>query len=61
MGKSLFPKPEPGRVISLSDGVDLWVGVFQSVAIGKRAYLNIDGNLLIQLYLLAQLSYMIYA
>nr|XP_034189444.1 protein argonaute-2 [Osmia lignaria]XP_034189445.1 protein argonaute-2 [Osmia lignaria] len=42
VGKSLFPRPEPGRVISLSDGMDLWIGVFQSVAIGKRAYLNID-------------------
>ncbi|XP_076547410.1 argonaute 2 isoform X2 [Osmia lignaria lignaria] len=42
VGKSLFPRPEPGRVISLSDGMDLWIGVFQSVAIGKKAYLNID-------------------
>nr|XP_003707086.1 PREDICTED: protein argonaute-2 [Megachile rotundata]XP_012149383.1 PREDICTED: protein argonaute-2 [Megachile rotundata] len=42
VGRSLFKQPEPGRVVSLSGGLDLWVGVFQSVAIGRKAYLNID-------------------
>lgn len=47
IGRSLFQQPEPGRVVSLSNGLDLWVGVFQSVVIGSKPYLNIDGNILI--------------
>ncbi|XP_015438406.1 PREDICTED: protein argonaute-2 [Dufourea novaeangliae] len=42
VGRSLFQHPEPGRVVSLSNGVDLWVGVFQSAVIGWKPYLNID-------------------
>ncbi|XP_076752627.1 argonaute 2 [Xylocopa sonorina] len=42
VGRSIFPSPEPGRVVSLTNGLDLWVGVFQSVVIGSRPYLNID-------------------
>ncbi|XP_031771668.1 protein argonaute-2 isoform X2 [Apis florea] len=42
IGRSLFQQPEPGRVVSLSNGLDLWVGVFQSVVIGSKPYLNID-------------------
>ncbi|KOX67889.1 Protein argonaute-2 [Melipona quadrifasciata] len=41
VGRSLFQQPE-GRVVSLSNGLDLWVGVFQSVVIGSKPYLNID-------------------
>ncbi|KAK1126616.1 hypothetical protein K0M31_004243 [Melipona bicolor] len=41
VGRSLFQPPE-GRVVSLSNGLDLWVGVFQSVVIGSKPYLNID-------------------
>ncbi|XP_031370648.1 protein argonaute-2 isoform X1 [Apis dorsata] len=42
VGRSLFQPPEPGRIVSLSNGLDLWVGVFQSVVIGSKPYLNID-------------------
>ncbi|XP_076684967.1 argonaute 2 isoform X5 [Andrena cerasifolii] len=42
VGRSLFQQPEPGRVVSLSNGLDLWVGVFQSAVVGWRTYLNID-------------------
>ncbi|CAL7942898.1 unnamed protein product [Xylocopa violacea] len=42
VGASIFPPPEPGRVVSLTNGLDLWVGVFQSVVVGSRPYLNID-------------------
>ncbi|XP_076639294.1 argonaute 2 isoform X2 [Colletes latitarsis] len=42
VGCSLFPHPEPGRVVSISNGMDLWIGVFQSAVVGWRPYLNID-------------------
>ncbi|XP_076381016.1 protein argonaute-2-like [Megalopta genalis] len=42
VGRSLFPHPEPGRVVPLSNGLDLWVGIFQSAVIGWRPYLNVD-------------------
>ncbi|XP_054013993.1 protein argonaute-2 isoform X2 [Hylaeus anthracinus] len=43
VGRSLFAQPEPGRVVSLTNGLDLWVGVFQSAIVGWRPYLNLDG------------------
>ncbi|XP_076181590.1 argonaute 2 [Ptiloglossa arizonensis] len=42
VGRSLFHPPEPGRIVSLSNGLDLWTGMFQSAIIGWRPYLNID-------------------
>ncbi|XP_076247195.1 argonaute 2 [Calliopsis andreniformis] len=42
VGRSLFPKPIPGKTVTLSSGLELWVGVFQSAVIGWRPYLNID-------------------
>ncbi|XP_076662245.1 argonaute 2 [Halictus rubicundus] len=42
VGRSLFPPPQPGKVMSLSNGLDLWVGVFQSAVIGWKPYLNVD-------------------
>ncbi|XP_060818744.1 protein argonaute-2-like isoform X2 [Bombus pascuorum] len=42
VGRSLFQPPEPGRVISLTNGLNLWFGVFQSAIVGSRAYLNVD-------------------
>ncbi|XP_012168271.2 protein argonaute-2 isoform X1 [Bombus terrestris] len=42
VGRSLFQAPEPGRVISLTNGLNLWFGVFQSAIVGSRAYLNVD-------------------
>ncbi|XP_043510575.1 protein argonaute-2 [Frieseomelitta varia] len=41
VGRSLFQPPE-GRVVSLSNGLDLWIGIFQSVIIGSKPYLNVD-------------------
>ncbi|CAK9817409.1 Protein argonaute-2 [Anthophora plagiata] len=40
--RSLFHPPTPGQIVSLTNGLDLWYGVFQSVIIGSRPYLNID-------------------
>ncbi|CAK9832129.1 Protein argonaute-2 [Anthophora retusa] len=40
--RSLFHPPTPGHIVSLTNGLDLWYGVFQSVVIGSRPYLNID-------------------
>ncbi|XP_043264089.1 protein argonaute-2 isoform X2 [Colletes gigas] len=42
VGSSLFPAPEPGRVVSISGGMDLWIGLFQSAIVGWRPYLNVD-------------------
>ncbi|XP_071857874.1 protein argonaute-2-like [Bombus fervidus] len=42
VGRSLFQAPEPGKVISLTNGLNLWYGVFQSAIVGSRAYLNVD-------------------
>ncbi|XP_017765394.1 PREDICTED: protein argonaute-2 [Eufriesea mexicana] len=42
VGRSIFQPPISGRVVSLSNGLDLWVGLFQSVVIGSKPYLNID-------------------
>ncbi|XP_017882046.1 protein argonaute-2 isoform X2 [Ceratina calcarata] len=40
VGRSLFAPPR--QSYSLSDGLDLWVGMFSSVVIGSRPYVNID-------------------
>ncbi|CAK9802564.1 Protein argonaute-2 [Anthophora quadrimaculata] len=42
VGRSLFHPPTPGHIVSLTNGLDLWYGVFQSVVIGSKPYLNID-------------------
>lgn len=42
MGRSFFTPPS-GRVVSLGDGMDLWVGLFQSAVLGWKPFLNIDG------------------
>ncbi|KOC70760.1 Protein argonaute-2 [Habropoda laboriosa] len=42
VGRSLFQPPVPGRIVSLTNGLDLWYGVFKSVVIGSRPYLNVD-------------------
>ncbi|XP_076281577.1 argonaute 2 isoform X2 [Lasioglossum baleicum] len=41
VGRSLFQPPE-GRVVPLSNGLDLWVGIFQSAVVGWKPYLNVD-------------------
>ncbi|XP_078039817.1 argonaute 2 [Augochlora pura] len=42
VGRSLFPHPEPGKVVPLSNGLDLWVGIFQSAIVGWKPFLNVD-------------------
>ncbi|XP_076229026.1 protein argonaute-2-like [Nomia melanderi] len=42
VGRSFFYEPQPGRVVSLTNGLDMWVGVFQSAVIGWKPYLNVD-------------------
>ncbi|KAG7199076.1 hypothetical protein KM043_017975 [Ampulex compressa] len=41
VGRSLFPHQDNG-VVSLSNGMALWVGAFQSAVLGWKPYLNID-------------------
>ncbi|XP_025603016.2 protein argonaute-2-like isoform X2 [Athalia rosae] len=41
VGRSFFPKPTTGTV-DLGNGLELWVGMFQSAIIGWKPFLNID-------------------
>ncbi|KAK9511703.1 hypothetical protein O3M35_000311 [Rhynocoris fuscipes] len=41
VGRSFFSPPK-GRIISLSGGLDLWYGFYQSAIIGWKPFLNVD-------------------
>lgn len=46
-GRSFFSPPR-GQVVSLGDGMDLWVGLFQSAILGWKPFLNIDGEICVK-------------
>ncbi|XP_043269247.1 protein argonaute-2-like [Venturia canescens] len=41
VGRSFFSAPT-GRVVELGNGMDLWVGTFQSAVLGWKPYFNVD-------------------
>lgn len=50
VGRSIFWQPT-GRSESLSNGMELWIGSFQSAILGWKPLLNVDGNVYISLIL----------
>ncbi|XP_046490379.1 protein argonaute-2 [Neodiprion pinetum] len=41
VGRSFFQPPK-GHIVDLGNGMELWVGMFQSAIIGWKPYLNVD-------------------
>ncbi|XP_033207936.1 protein argonaute-2-like [Belonocnema kinseyi] len=41
VGRSFFSQPR-GRPVDLGNGLELWVGLFQSAVLGWKPYLNVD-------------------
>lgn len=43
VGRALYFAPQQGRKIDLTEGMELWLGLFQSAVLGRRSlYLNVD-------------------
>lgn len=43
VGRSFFSPPQ-GRTVDLGNGLELWVGMFQSAIVGWKPFLNVDGE-----------------